>query len=349
MTMKKVIITILAAGAVLASCTKSDVQYDEPSAINLAPFAKKSTKAAVDGTDYPDALNMYVFANAGAADAAVPGGYTEPYFANAEFAHGSHAVNVFGGYPSPYYWPNVKKLIFSGYSKSGNVASLTTKPTYSWSSTENTWEISISGYQPGAGTATSGDNDLMWFPTTEQSYAKPTESDYTVDVTMKHACAWVTINIQGDNITGGENTTWKILDLTFSDLVQTGNVVLGKEANWTIGAGTAFDAYTGNGTALTTNYVDYTKLSYQDLVVIPQPTKTLHVKYSYVSQKGGGADGADIVIEEEKDIPLTYTNDAGWKAGVHYTYNLTIGTTEILIEPVLTDWTDQPVPAITVQ
>lgn len=189
----------------------------------------------------------------------------------------------------------------------------------------------------------------MWFPTTATSYGKPTEDDFTVDVTMKHACAWVTIKIKGDAITGKTGTSWKILDLTFADLVQTGNVVLGENATWTTTTGTSFDAYTGNGTALTTELVDYTQLSYKDLVVIPQTTKTLHIKYSYVSQKGGGANGADIVIEEEKDIPLTYTNDEGWKAGVHYTYNLTIGTSEILIEPVLTDWTPEVSTDITVQ
>lgn len=347
--MKKIFISLFAVAA-LAACTKSEVQYDEPSAISFAPFAEMSTKTAVDGTDYPDELNMYVFANAGVPDANVPAGYTEAYFANAEFAHGTgHSTNVFGGTPDPYYWPNVKKLIFSGYSKSGNVASLSQKPTYTYNETTKTWEININGYTPGTGTATSGDNDLMWFPTTTTSYGKPTEDHFTVDVTMKHACAWVTIKIKGDDITGKTGTSWKILDLTFADLVQTGNVVLGTEATWTTTTGTTFDAYTNGGTLLTQELVDFTRLSYQDLVVIPQTTKTLHVKYSYVSQKGGGANGADIVIEEEKDIPLTYTNDKGWEAGVHYTYNLTIGTSEILIEPVLTDWTPEVSTDITVQ
>lgn len=333
--MKKIILSI-AAVAAIAACTKSEVEYDQPSEIGFAPVSKLNTKAAVTDTDYPDALDMYVFANAGAADAALPAGYTEPYFANAAFTHGSHAANVFGGV-TPYYWPNVKKLIFSGYSKSGNVASLATKPTYVWNATAATWEINMTGYAPGEGTETEGDNDLMWFPTTATSYGKQEEA---VQVEMKHACSWVTIKIKGDATTGAAGTTWQILDLTVADLAQSGDVVLGAEADWSnLAAGTDFDAYAATeGKKLTTAWEDYTQLSYQDLVVIPQETKTLKVKYSYVSQAGGAADGSDIVIEETKDVPLTYTNDAGWKAGVHYTYNITIGTKEILIEPTVKVW-----------
>lgn len=285
-----------------------------------------NTKAAVNDNDYPDALNMYVFANAGVANAEIST-FNEPYFANAEFAHGSHATNVFGGV-TPYYWPNVKELIFSGYSKSGNAASLNPKPTYEL--TDGVWEIKMKGYAPGTGTATLGDNDLMWFPTTAQSYGKADMmgDDKEVEVEMRHACSWVTIKIKGDVTTGAANTTWKILDLTIADLAQSGDVVLGEQATWTPSATTStFDVYPStDGKALTTEYVDYTQLSYKDLIVIPQATKTLKVKYSYVSQAGDGADVKDIVIEEEKDIPLTYTGDTGWQPGVHYTYNITIGT-----------------------
>lgn len=337
------------AVAALAACTKSEVQYEPAGEIAFAPVSKLNTKAAVTTTDYPDALNMYVFANAGTADA-VLSTFTEPYFANAEFSHGSHATNVFGGV-TPYYWPNVKELIFSGYSKSGNVASLNPKPTYAKNAVSDIWEINMTGYKPTSGTATIGDNDLMWFPTTTDSYAKPAQADFTVDVVMQHACSWVTINIKGDATTGKSGTTWQILDLTIADLAQKGDVVLGTAASWkNLSDKEIFDVYEATtGKALTTDYVDYTKLSYQDFILIPQETKTLKVKYSYVSQAGGGADGKDIVIEEIKDIPLTYTNDEGWKPGVHYTYNITIGTQEILIEPTVKVWDTVTAPDVVLQ
>lgn len=344
--MKKILLSLFAVAA-LFSCSKSDITYDqEQSEIGFAPYSKMISKSAVITTDYPDALNMYVFANAG-TDGAALSTFDEPYFANAEFAHGYHATNVFGGV-TPYYWPNVKELIFSGYSKSGNVASLNPKPTYAKNETTKIWEINMTGYAPTSGTATLGDNDLMWFPTTTESYAKPASAYFTVDVVMQHACSWVTINIKGDAITGAENTTWQILDLTIADLAQKGDVVLGTEASWNnLSEVKVFDVYEETtGKALTTDYVDYTKLTYQDFILIPQATKTLTVRYSYVSQAGGAANGSDIVIEETKNIPLTYTDDEGWKPGVHYTYNITIGTQEILIEPTVKVWETVTAPDV---
>ena len=338
------------AVAALAACTKSEIQYEAANEIAFAPVARLNTKAAVVNTDYPDALNMYVFANAGTAGADLST-FDEPYFANAEFAHGSHATNVFGGV-TPYYWPNVKELIFSGYSKSGNVASLSPKPTYVKNADTDIWEINMTGYAPTPGTATLGDNDLMWFPTTTESYGKPAQADFTVDVVMQHACSWVTINVKGDATTGKTGTTWQILDLTIADLAQKGDVVLGTAASWkNLSEVNTFDVYEPTtGKALTTDYVDYTKLTYQDFILIPQETKTLTVKYSYVSQAGGAADGSDIVIEEIKNIPLTY-RDANnvWEPGVHYTYNITIGTQEILIEPTVKVWDSVTAPDVVLQ
>ena len=61
--MKKILFSLCAIAAI-AACTKSEVQYEPSGEISFAPVSKLNTKAAVDGTDYPDALNMFVFANA---------------------------------------------------------------------------------------------------------------------------------------------------------------------------------------------------------------------------------------------------------------------------------------------
>lgn len=341
--MKKIFLSLVAVAAIVA-CTKSEVQYTEQQELSFAPVTRMSTKAAVDGTDYPDALNMFVFANAGEATDAFPAGYDEPYFANAEFTHNplrdpalTLSKDVFAGV-TPYYWPNVKELIFSGYSNSGNVASMNPKPSYVWDATANTWEINMTGYAPGAGTEVSGNNDLMWFPTTTTSYGKPTTAGKAVEVTMQHACAWVTIKIIGDATTGKTGTSWKIKNLSFTDLSQSGNVTLGTSADWTsITAGTSFNVFNlVAGKQLTTDYVDYTQIDFKDLVIVPQATKTLYVTYEYVSQDNLAP------IEETKPIELKYNDDDDpWEAGKHYTYNITLGTSEILIQPKLTDWTEE--------
>lgn len=364
--MKKIFIALLSIAA-LAACSKSEIEYTDNMELSLAPVTRLNTKAAVDGTDYPDDLNMFVFANAGETTDALPAGYDEPYFANAEFTHNpvrdpalTLSEHVFAGV-TPYYRPNVKKLIFSGYSNSGNVASMNPKPTYVWNTyvidgenvrklgagqtvgsytvAREAWEIEMQNYAPGNGTAVSaGDNDLMWFPTTTSSYGKPTTAGWSVPVTMQHACAWVTIKIKGDATTGKDGTSWKIKNLSFTDLSQSGNVTLGTTADWTsIAAGTSFNVFNlADGKQLTTDYVDYTKIDYTDLVIVPQATKTLYVTYEYVSQTGLAP------ITETKPLELTYTGGTGWEAGKHYTYNITLGTSEILILPVLTDWVDVP-------
>lgn len=358
--MKKIFFSLVALAA-LAACSKSEVEYTDNLELSFAPVTRLNTKSAVDGTDYPDHLNMFVFANAGEATDVLPAGYDEPYFANAEFTTNRSDItladNVFAGV-IPYYWPNVKKLIFSGYSDSGNVRSL--NPTFVWNTyvidgetvrklatneevgsntvAKQAWEIEMNNYVPGAGTTVSGDNDLMWFPTTTSSYGKPTTAGWSVPVTMKHACAWVTIKIKGDATTGKAGTSWKIKNLSFIDLSQSGNVTLGNEADWTsITTGAEFNVFNpAEGKPLTTEYVDYTQIGYTDLVVVPQSTKTLYVTYEYVSQAGLDP------ITETKPLELTYTGGTGWEAGKHYTYNITLGTSEILILPVLTDWVDVP-------
>lgn len=343
------------ACAAMVSCSKSDITYDDqPQEIGLAAYSKMATKAAVDGTTYPTSLSMYVFANAGTATTA-DNSYSEVYFKNALFAHKENSI--FGGSPNAYFWPNVKSLIFSGVSASGNVnASNGSVPEYSYNTTDSEWQIALTGYNPGNGTTTSGDNDLMWFrtvgPYTKASgTAKNTNQSGTTvkghfDVTMLHACSWITIKIKGDATTGAANTTWKILGLTVGEMATTGDVVLTDAAAWTESTSTSTVTVHENttGTALTTAEVDYTKLAtngakYNDFIIIPQATKDLTIKYSYVSQEGA-VDIDDITITEEKTVSLAYNGTNEWQPGVHYTYTITIGTNEILIEPVANEWTE---------
>ena len=339
--MKKIFFSLVALAAI-AACSKSEVEYTDNMELSFAPITQLNAKAAVDGTDYPDGLNMFIFANAGEATATVPTGYTEPYLRNAEFTHReSLTTHVFGGI-TPYYWPNVKKLIFSGYSKSGNVSTI--NPTYVQDG--STWVIKMEGYAPGKGTAATesnpaGNNDLMWFPTTTESYGKPATANTPIPVVMQHACAWVTIKIKGDNVTGATGTTWKIKNISFTDLSQSGNVTLGDTASWTsVATGATFNVFNRTASTdykpLTTNFVDYTQIDFADLVIVPQSTKTLYITYEFVPQENVAA------ITETKPLELTYTGGTGWEAGKHYTYNITIGTSEILIHPELTDWVDVP-------
>ena len=239
--MKKIFFSLVALAA-LASCSKSEVEYTDNMELSFAPVSKLSTKAAVADTDYPDELNMYVFANAG-LDTNENGTVErteciDPYLNNAEFANGSHEVNVFGGV-TPYYWPNVKSLWFAGVSKSGNINNGAT-PTVNFA----TNVISITGYAPGTGTTVEGDNDLMYFVPVGP-YSKAANGGNSIPVEMKHACSWITVRVAGNNVSGkaddpattdvDESTTWKIKTLKITNLALSGTLTVtnGTSVTWT--------------------------------------------------------------------------------------------------------------------
>lgn len=325
--MKKIFFTMVAIAA-MAACTKSEVQYEQQQEIGFAPVTKKTTKSAEADTEYNIALPMYIFANTYADG--TPTSFTVPYFANAKFTNREN--KIFGGADASYYWPNVKTLVFSGLSKSGNVnidnseteAVEGSVPVYS----DN--HIVLEGYAPGYGANEQGDNDLMWFSTTSP-YAKQQNA---IEVTMKHACAWVTLNFKGDDITGAAVNPWTITNVSFAGLSQSGNVVLGETAAWTIDTATPCEVFSGSE-ALTEQNKDFTKTygNFKDLVVVPQAAQTLSVSYTYESDPNN-----HIEFTETKVIPLTFGADNIWNAGVHYTYNITITTSEILVEPKVAAW-----------
>ena len=234
--MKKIFFSIVALAA-LAACTKSEVAYEQPSEIGFAAVAGNMTKAAVDGTTFPTDLNMYIYANTVGNT-----GEDADYFANAEFTYlgahkdvannGSDTKPVWGGGSSstnrvPQYWPNVNKLHFAGYSKSGNIGN---GATVAYNCAENT--LTINGYQPGTGFKTvEGNtvavaNDLMWFPSTE--FAEPNgygKNTTYVPVNMYHTCAWITFLVKGDTVTGASNTSYTLKSLNIAKIDDTANVV----------------------------------------------------------------------------------------------------------------------------
>ena len=228
--MKKIFFSFVALAA-LAACTKSEVAYDDtPQEIGFVAVANNITKAPVSGEVFPTDLNLYV--NSYVHQTTPP---TAPdYIANGEFKHKSD--NTWSGI-KPYYWPNEKTLHFSGFSKSGNFAALNAQPTASTnpsaSYNPSTDVLTITNYTPGTGFATKDGatvtvaNDLMWFPSTKNTVGK--ESGYgkgaePVTAKMYHTCAWITFLVQGNAVTGGENSTYTITSLTMNGVDMTADL-----------------------------------------------------------------------------------------------------------------------------
>lgn len=343
--MKKIFISLFAVAA-LAACTKSEVQYDEPSAISFAPVAQNLTKTVVTDGTFPTGQDLYVFANASADNST----WSEPYFKNALFEHATNlgeTENPAGAYKGnpERYWPNVKSLKFAGYSQACNtptLASSATVPTMDFTNNQ----LKISGYIQNNTASGQGNNDLMWFPMTTQ-YTKQSKE---VPVTMKHACSWITINVAGDQTTGATNTTWKVTGLKITGLTTKGNVTCG-EASATWDFTNVEETYKNQAEAvftgtqqLTTTHTECATTA-ANTIVLPQTPTNLEVTYQYVSQAGNTTDSDttnndDIVITETATVPLTLGENVTWVSGTHYTYNITITATQILIDPVVEKWVE---------
>ena len=342
--MKKIIISMMAVAA-LAACSKSEVAYETPNEIALSPVASNVTKSVAgyngntfDGV-FPTDIDLYVFANAGTGAVA---DHDEEYFKNALFewnstkgtetTQGNPAVSTPGAYAGKptRYWPNVKTLVFAGYSDACNVATLTTKPSMDFDNNK----LTITGYTQDNTKTAEGANDLMWFACDGQTYSKQADE---IAANMQHAGSWITIKVAADANMVSSNCQLNSLKLNAFN--HTGNVVCGADAAvWNTLSNSQEEYYLNGATqALSTTATAY-ETTANNFIVIPQEPVMLDVTYTYVSDAANG-----LTSTETKPISLAYTTTAptAWKSGVHYIYTVTITATEILIDPVVEAWTDE--------
>ena len=353
--MKKIFFSLVAIAA-LAACSKSEIQYEQTGEITLAPVTSNTTKSVAgyngntfDGI-FPTDIDLYVFANA--AEPGTPASaHNEPYFRNAQFewfttedkpnaTNNTAAGGAYAG-TTTRYWPNVKTLVFAGYSDACGLD--TTTPTMDFA----TNVLTIPAYtQDNATYDEEGENDLMWFPCSTP-YSKQTSE---IVAKMQHACSWITVNVKGDATTKGN---WILNSLVVTDFAHTGTATCGTTAaTWDNYSDVKPEDYYNEqttstfnpqeGTTFTDEYVEYYKTEANNFIVIPQEPTTLEVTYSYKSD-------TDIWFHETKVISLDY-DAAGteWQSGVHYIYNLTITATEILIDPVVVEWTNGAIGNVTI-
>lgn len=338
--MKKIFFSLVALAA-LAACSKSEIQYEQEVSINFAPVAQNVTKSvagvgtggAYDST-FPTTQDLYIFANAQEqdADGVLSDEWKTPYLVNAQFIAGRLNNGVYEG-KEAQYWPNVKSLIFAGYSEACNTEALAysqNPPTMDFGN--NT--LVITGYvQDNVNYSGVGENDLMWFPCDNNPYTK---ANGTVPATMKHACSWITIKVVGDDVTGDN---WKLHELKINGLYHTGTATCSAtEATWVVSGATSsetvFESTSGvaiaKGTAVAMENLP------NNMVVIPQVPTTLDLTYSFTAQSG------QTIKEIKKDMTLKYNGDDKWISGKHYTYTITITASEILIAPTVEEWLDGP-------
>ena len=346
--MKKVFYIALAA-LVLAACSKTEAVYTPSAEIGFMPVSKYDTKAAISGTTYTNALPFYVYANAKDNEATK---FDSKYFENALFEFEkteSTTTHIYKGNPAQY-WPNVNPLIFAGFTKSGNIATLVTDDIEGddvIAPGDELTTLTISGYQQPKPTVDPADNDFMYFFADNSGDGYTSQSTYITPV-MKHACSWITINIKAES--AALLAYWddlRVTNVKFTGLHESGNVVLSKTAApaWSV-TGTP----DGNGVAIRTTELALTTSLQEaanieaNTIVIPQALanpdiyKTakvqLSVTYSYTTPAGA----ADFTETKVLDLFYDGTTKSAWQPGKHYIYNLTVTATEIKIAPSSEDW-----------
>ena len=183
--MKKLALAVLAIG-VMAACTKSNVQYEQPGELTFAPVAQKATKATSTATAYPTTEKFKVWAWLGPASAAAVsdgnyGPFTTKYLDAATFAN--RADNNWGGDGTSYYWPTKGSLVFAGYSPAD--ATGTFSYTFDNTSDPKTQTFTATGFVQQNDIAST--KDLMWFDVTKTSYDENVSATQGIPAQFQHA------------------------------------------------------------------------------------------------------------------------------------------------------------------
>lgn len=352
--MKKIFIA-LAAVAALAACSKSEIQYEQENAqIAISPVAANRTKAMVAGTEFP-AENFMVWAyykqlGAGSTisawQAATDLGQ-QTYIDEKPFEP-SDKENLWAGV-TPYYWPKLGSLLFVGYYPA--TEAMAAKVSYEFTSNVN--KMTVEGFTPGdyqttgfVNNATGANHveDFMYFNMTPASCDGNTvgadnsvKTGSQIDVKFRHALSWISVVLAKDSDTPA-GATITVKSVTFTDVKTTGTGTVDNspvapatnEISWdtTGSADVDVNVWTGDkelGAAETLE---------KQPVVIPQGMAGNLIVTYVVSSTDGSS------FEETKTVALANINaeNPNWEPGQKYTYTITIGTSEILIDPAIVEW-----------
>ena len=331
--MKKSLIIALGAIALVA-CTKTSVSYEQTGEIGFAPVVRKnSTKAAVEGTEFPK-QNIKVY---GYYDNSMPASsaydsskFAVEYLPGVEFTQKTDG-GTWTGKDYSYYWPKTGSMLFAGYSPVdfGKVK---------FSLADNKFSVDTLD-QPDF----SATKDLL--------YAGYTTSVLggTVQMKFSHALSWVTVKAKA-----AAANQIKITNIKFVGLAAKGSSA-------------GLPAWTTTGTKDITVFVPEAacKVPEVDTLVESHPNcglvfpQTLadaaEIVVSYEMNNGAGQWFAQAPFVKKLNSlksGATTTIDK-WEAGKHYTYIINFSAigkpgsaNEIKINPSITDWTPVDVDGI---
>ena len=329
--MKKIIFA-LAAVAALAACTKTEY-VDVQNEISLAPVTRNITKAMVDDNIFPvESFNVWAWYKQLPADTPIAAWQAstinnQPYIIESTFRKKDNQTDWSG--VTPYYWPKLGSLLFAGYYP----ASISDDVSYEFGADVN--KMIFTGInQSVVTTNTTHEEDIMYFNMTTNSVASG-----PVSVVFNHALSWITMNVKKS--TGSPMIV--IDEIKFTKVKNTGTGTVDNSATTAAGKVISWET-TGNPDAET--------VFGEDVELDTNPTKLVEPLFIPQTMSGQLVISYTVYSSDDEKFNEVYTADLNslksglnkWEPAKHYTYDIEIGTTEILITPSVKPWEAVSVP-----
>lgn len=343
--MKKLFFIAAIAGAALVSCTKNELApiVDEQQEITFAsPVVGVPTKADVNGaigTTYNEGQAFDVWSVYNTGSISTWGG--QVYFNDQAAVHNSSK----GGWAltNTYYWPANGFLSFVALSPS-----MATQTDYT-----ATDGFKITGWSQGANE--NSIIDLMYseptFNCVGSAYNPDNDDDATyaydgVDITFKHALSYLVFKIK-TAANYSATTQFRLTGIELSGVYTTGNFTQKAADPW------------AESTSATGTYVAYTgtlpfdaaeaaapAATGKEIILLPQTLVAgkQKIKITYEIRTLIGDDSSDEADwsawipgqEQSADILNSTVNE--WEMGNKYTYTISLGMDEIVLDPAVTEW-----------
>ena len=338
----KRVLTIIAAIALAAACSKTVPVYEQTGEILMSPVTENVTKLMMPSGEFlGESFNVWAWHNPSPALADAVATFqlgfvsddnkTTRYVNEKPFIEKDATKDLWGG-KIPYYWPTTGSLIFAGYHGIDS-----TKVKYTFNETDN--KMVFSNVQQATVAVNGYAEDLMYFNMTSSSYNK---SSNKVSLKFNHALSWITVTLakRVDPVIEAEI---KIESVRFTNVYEkgTGTVEGENPISWEVsdsknfslpGLPMVLEYQTVNDKLATKVY------TLQEHLFIPQSIEGLLV-VTYTVTSTDGSNFTEVYRINLKNLAKGAHNS--WDAGKHYTYNLSIGTDEILVTPEVDNW--QPV------
>lgn len=327
-------IGMVTAALMTAACAKTEVSYDTPSEIALAPVVEGMTKAAVAAGAAPTGQDLVVWANYAEVDANLTTAEEgDSYFENAVFTD-SDSDNIWTGRDQVYFWPKSGKITLSGCTELEE-----TQGTVAYDFTNN--KITVGNYKQSLNPSETV--DFLWFNKTDPTNLDRQTGD--LELSLNHALSWVTVKVQGF----GGSVGWNIESIILKNVQDAGVLsctTAGAEwENVTVSSGTnEFVVYQAPETGGEKDYLVLTadpqniENTPNGTVLIPQTPVQMEIGYHTTPNPSPST-------LRSKTLDLKISDDPAmniWEAGKHYTYSITFNPYKITFSvDTSTSWEEE--------